>query len=151
MTFHRRHLALAGAGMLCALAVGLSTEAMAQSQDEAVVAQGVETYRKAMLTADRSLFEAICADQLSYGHSSGRVQNKAEFIADATNRKSTWKFITLSDQTIKIVGNNAIVRNIFTGDTESEGKITAIKIGILMVWQRQKGHWKLLARQAYKI
>ena len=33
----------------------------------------------------------------------------------------------------------------------SEGKTNLIKIGILMVWQKQDGRWKLLARQAYTI
>jgi hypothetical protein len=104
-----------------------------------------------MLTADRKLLEEICAEQLSYGHSNGKLQTKAEFIAGATDRKSTWKYITFSDQTIKVVGTSAIARNIFTGDVESEGKITPIKIGIVMVWQKQARHWKMLVRQAYKI
>jgi len=38
-----------------------------------------------------------------------------------------------------------------TGETESEGKTNAIKFGVLMVWQRQDGRRKLLARQAYKL
>jgi len=38
-----------------------------------------------------------------------------------------------------------------TGETESEGKTNAIKFGVLMVWQRQDGRWKLLARQAYRL
>ena len=53
---------------------------VAQSGDEAAVAQAVEAFRNAMLKADRSQFEALTADQLSYGHSSGRIENKAEFI-----------------------------------------------------------------------
>ena len=125
--------------------------AAAQSGDEAAVAQAVEAYRKAMLAADRSQFEAISADQLSYGHSSGRVETKSQFIDGATSGRSVWNFINLTDQTIQIVGNDAIVRNLFTGENTSQGKTNAIKIGILMVWQKQDGRWKLLARQAYKI
>ena len=64
---------------------------------------------------------------------------------------SVWKFITLSDQTTQIVGNSAIARHILTGENESEGKTNAIKIGVLMVWQKQDGRWKLLARQAFRI
>jgi len=57
--------------------------------------------------------------------------------------------MTLTDQSNHIVGNTAIVRHIVTGETESEGKTNAIKIGVLMVWQKQDGRWKLLARRAY--
>ena len=123
----------------------------AQSSDEAAVAQAVEAFRKAALAKDRNQFETLCADQMSYGHSSGRIETKTQFIDDATGPRSVWKFIDLSNQNIQIVGNNAIVRHMFTGENVSEGKTSAIKIGILMVWQKQDGRWKLLARQAYKI
>lgn len=123
----------------------------AQPGDEAAIAQAVEAFRMAMLGGDRSQFETLCADQLSYGHSAGRLETKAQFIDGATSRKTTWKFITLTDQTSRIVGPNAIVRHILTGETESDGKTNAIKIGVLMVWQNQDGRWKLLARQAYRI
>jgi len=138
--------------VLLALTILLGAQpAVAQSGDEAAVAQAVETFRKAMLANDRGQFEALCADQMSYGHSGGRIETKKQFIDDATSGKSVWKFLNLSDQSIQIVGNNAIVRNILTGDLESEGKITPIKIGILWVWQKQDGLWKLLARQAYRL
>jgi hypothetical protein len=89
----RRHLVLAGAGALCELAMGLGSELAPQSGDEAAMAQAVEVFRNAMLTADRSQFEAVTADQLSDGHSAGRVENKTQFIDAATSRQSRWKFI----------------------------------------------------------
>ena len=124
---------------------------MAQSGDDAAVAQAVEAFRKAQLAKDRNQFETLCADQMTYGHSSGRIETKKQFIDDATGPRSVWKFIELSKQTIQIVGNNAVVRHIFKGENVSEGKTNAINIGILMVWQKQDGRWKLLARQAYKL
>jgi ketosteroid isomerase-like protein len=138
--------------VILALALVINVQPIpAQSGDEAAVAQAVESFRKAQLAKDRSQFETLCADQMSYGHSSGRIETKTQFIDDATGPKSVWNFINLSNQTIQIVGNNAIVRNLFTGENVSEGKTNEIKIGILMVWQKQDGRWKLLARQAYKV
>jgi ketosteroid isomerase-like protein len=145
-----RRLATSTVVMALALLTGVHS-APAQSSDEAAIAQAVEAFRKAMLGADRSQFEALCADQLSYGHSAGRLETKAQFIDGSTSGRTTWKFITLTDQTNQIVGPNAIARHILTGETVSEGKTNAIKIGILMVWQKQDGRWKLLARQAYRI
>ena len=31
------------------------------------------------------------------------------------------------------------------------GKVTDTKIGVVQVWQKQGGQWKLLARQGYKL
>jgi ketosteroid isomerase-like protein len=125
--------------------------AAAPSGDEAAVAQAVEAFRNAMLKADRSQFETLCAEQLSYGHSAGRVENKAQFIDAATSGRSTWKFITLTDQTTQIVGNTAIVRHTLTGETERDGKTNPVKIGVLMVWHKPDGNWQLLARQAVRL
>jgi ketosteroid isomerase-like protein len=151
MEITRRYLVLAGAGALCMTALNLSSAVAAQASDEATVAQAVEAFRNAMLKADRSQFEALCADQLSYGHSGGRIETKSQFIDGATSGRSTWKFITLTDQSQQISGNTAIARHILTGETERDGKANPVKIGVMMVWHKPNGNWKLLARQAYKL
>jgi ketosteroid isomerase-like protein len=137
--------------VVMALALLTGAPAAAQSSDEAAVAQAVEAFRNAMLKADRSQFEALTADQLSYGHSAGRVENKSQFVDAATSGRSTWKFITLTDQTIQIVDDTAIVRHTLTGETERDGKTNPVKIGVLMVWHKPDGAWKLLARQAVRL
>ncbi len=138
--------------IVMAIAVlGVASVVLAQSSDEAAVAQAVEAFRNATLKADRAQFTALTADQLSYGHSAGRVENKAQFIDAATSGQSTWKFITIMDQTIKIIDNDAIVRHTLTGETERDGKANPVKIGVLMVWHKQDGNWKLLARQAVRL
>jgi hypothetical protein len=149
MVFDRRSLALGGAGALCVALLGQVPQAMAQAGDEAAVKQAVEAFRKAMLGNDRAQLEALSADALSYGHSGGKVQNKSEFIAGAL--ASHWKSISVSDETTHIVGSNAISRFTFTGENESEGKVNAVKLGVLMVWLKQDGHWRLLARQAVNV
>ncbi len=124
----------------------------AQAGDEAAVAQAVEAFRKAVISKDRSQFDALLADQLIYGHSDGRTETKAEYIADATSKRAVWKSIDLTDQTIRVTGDTAIVRHKYAGESEREGgKIQQTKIGVVMVWQKQGGNWKLLARQAYRI
>ena len=131
--------------------LGAASMVMAQSSDEAAVAQAVEAFRNATLKADRAQFTALTANELSYGHSAGRVENKTQFIDAATSGQSTWKFITITDQTIKIVDNDAIIRHTLTGETERDGKTNPVKIGVLMVWHKQDGNWKLLARQAVRL
>jgi hypothetical protein len=40
--------------------------------------------------------------------------------------------------------------NIFSGKLISDGKPVELKIGNIMVWQKVKRKWKLLARQGIK-
>jgi hypothetical protein len=150
MSITRRHLAVAGALALGGLGLLRSSSVVAASADEAAVAQAVEALRKATFGQDKAQLEALCAEQLSYGHSGGRVENKAQFINGVMTRKSIVKSITLSDHTIAIVGNDAIARHTWTSESETDGKPTSTKIGVLQVWQKQGGNWQLLARQAFR-
>lgn len=148
MRISRRHVTAA----LAALAAdGLALPAAAQAGEEAAVARAVDALTRAMVAADKAQLEALTAPQLSYGHSSGRIENQREFVDNILSRNSVFKFINLSDQTIAVVGNDAIVRHIFTAETESQGRVTPVRIGVLQVWQKQGGDWKLLARQAYRL
>lgn len=151
MTFSRRHLAVASASLLGSAAFGITSAFAAAPSGDAAVAAAVEAFRKAMLANDRKQLDALCVDQLTYGHSSGRVQTKKEFIDEATSGKTMWKSITLTDQTIQLAGGNAMARFVFNGENVSDGKTNTLKFGVLMVWVKQRGKWRLLARQGYKI
>lgn len=125
------------------------TNALAQTPETAAVEQACETLRKLMITPDRSTLERIFADQLSYGHSDGRVQTKAEFIDALVNGKSVFKSISMSAQTISLAGDIAIVRHRFEADAISNDVPAQPRIRILQVWQKQGGAWRLLVRQAH--
>jgi hypothetical protein len=64
--------------------------------------------------------------------------------------RSTWKVITLTDQTIHIVGDHAILWHTLTGETARDGTTNPVMIGMLMVWHKPNGDWKRLARQAVR-
>jgi ketosteroid isomerase-like protein len=145
MRVTRRHLA---AGAL-ALAV-LPTIARAESADEAAVRKAIDDLSKAMLAADKAKLEALVADQLSYGHSAGRLETKKEFVDVIAGKKTTYKSITLNDPTVSVVGNNAIARHTFVVETETDGKPSQAKVGVMQVWVKDGGTWKLLARQAFR-
>ncbi|MBV8095972.1 MAG: nuclear transport factor 2 family protein [Acetobacteraceae bacterium] len=151
MQVSRRDLAAAGA-----LALGVSsllhrTAARAEPADEAAVSQGVEALRKALLDKDKTRLEQLTADQLSYGHSDGRVQTKAEFIDGVMTGKAVVKSLTFPDLKVGLAGNAAIARHIYASESETDGKPNSVRIGVLAVWQKQDGSWKLLARQGYKL
>lgn len=125
--------------------------ATAQSGEEAAVAAAVENLRKAMFARDVKGFEALISENVSYGHSAGRIENKQEFIKAALANKSVMKSLAFTDQTIKITGNNAVVRNTYNAESELDGKPSTTKIGVLLVWTKEGSNWRLYARQAYRL
>lgn len=133
--------------MVCAVA----TASYAQTKEETQVANAVENMRKAMISGNKADLENVASDNLSYGHSSGKLQNKAEFVDAIVNKASVFVTIALTEQTIKVTGNTAIVRHILDAQTNDGGKPGNTKLGILLVFIKEHGEWKLLARQAYKL
>jgi hypothetical protein len=151
MEISRRRLAAAGALALGMSSLLRSDPSRAESTEDASVGQAVEALRKALLTADKGELEKLAADQLSYGHSSGKVQTKAEFVDGVMTRKATVKSLSFPELNIAVVGDAAVVRHLYVSDSETDVKPNSVKIGALQVWQKQGGNWKLLARQGFTL
>jgi hypothetical protein len=118
----------------------------------AAVAKNVEALRVAMVAGDEKQLNALTDDHLTYGHSHGMLQNKTEFVKFLVGPKAPGKFnsIKISNQTVTVVNSRtAWVRHTFDGENEDpSGKISKAHIILLQVWLKEKGDWKLVARQA---
>ena len=149
MKIDRRHLTLP------ALAIGLlaALPANAASADEATVKKNLQAFRDAQFTKDAKALTALCAPELSYSHSDGRVEDREVFVTNATAMKTKMLSLEYKDPTIRIVGTAAIVRFHWVAESETvaDGKKSATNLHILMIWQKQAGAWKLLARGSTKL
>jgi Domain of unknown function (DUF4440) len=123
----------------------------AQLADETKVAEAVSALKKAMIDADKMVLEKILHEDLSYGHSSGTIETKAMLIESLVSNNSDFKTMDLTDQTVKIVGKNAIVRHKLFAETANKGVASTAKLYVLLIFTKVKGNWVLLARQAAKI
>ena len=134
------------------LLVIVSITAFSQSKQEKELTDAIEIFKKGVVDADKNLLGSITAEELVYGHSSGKVQNKAEFVAEiVSGQPLDYTSVEITEQTITFSGDVAVVRHIYSAETMSNGTPGKLKIGNMMIWQKQKGKWKLLARQAYKL
>jgi ketosteroid isomerase-like protein len=148
MNLDRRQLALP------VLAMGLLGVVPAfAGADEDAVAKDVEAFRAAQFAADAKALDGLCATELSYSHSDARIEDKATFIANATNGKSKWLSLAYQDVSLRVIGPAAIVRFHWVGESESaaDGKKSATNLHVLMNWQKQGADWKLLSRASTKL
>jgi hypothetical protein len=154
MNINRRELALPALA-IGSLGLGLLgvVPAFAASADEEAVARNVEAFRLAQIKADPEALAGLCAAELSYSHSDGHIEDKATFIANATNGKSKFLSLEYKDPSIRVVGPAAIVRFHWVGEQEAtaDGKKSSTNLHILMNWQKQGADWKLLSRASTKL
>lgn len=129
-----------------------SSFSFAMGQSKSVIEERVETLRKLMVDPDEKALTEVLSDNLSYGHSSGKVEDKSSLIRSLVAGESDFVSIDLKDQSIDITGDVAIVRHQLIGSTKDKGKEPgSVKIGVLLVWVKTGGSWTLLARQAFKL
>lgn len=121
------------------------------SQTSSAVEETVNTIYMAMVDKDETTLKNLTADKLTYGHSSGTLEDKTQFIDAVINGSFDYISITPEEQKIIMSGDVALVRHIFVTNALNDGKPTDVRIGNLMTFQKQNGKWKLLGRQAYKL
>jgi len=129
----------------------LVTSSFSQSADERAVESALEKFKYAMINPDSQVLSSLASDALEYVHSSGTVRNKKEFVDEFMKRWTNFTAVTIKDQTIKITGDNAIVRHRLLADANNPGYPAKVDILVLMVWRKEQGVWKMLARQAASI
>lgn len=136
--------------LVCSIMLAQGATA-APADDAQAVAAAVEKLRVAMShPADGPTLGQLTMDELSYGHSNGKVQDKTEFVGALVSGASNLTDITVSDQSIQVVQDMAVVRHTFAAVTNDGGKTGKVTLKILMVWNKHDGQWRLLARQAVR-
>lgn len=146
----RRHLATVATAT--AVATALAPTLALANDDEAAITANIEAFRKAMLAQDKAVLEGLITGTLVYGHSDGRLENTAEFIAAVMARKAKMTKLEYSDIKVNVAGNNATARHVWESTSELDGKTTNVKIQVTQVWQKQAdGKWKIAARLSSRL
>ncbi|MEJ7645577.1 MAG: nuclear transport factor 2 family protein [Chryseolinea sp.] len=136
---------------LLLISILFQNTAMAQTSEEKELTSILETMRKAMVDADKAALEKIASENLSYGHSSGLVEDKPTFVHAIVSGKFGFTRLSFTDVTVKVMDKTAIVRHKMTGDANNDGKPGPVNIGVMLVFQKESGGWKLVGRQAFKL
>lgn len=128
----------------------LSHFAVAQSQEE--VLSAAEKFRLAMLAEDHETLRTLTSKDLNYGHSSGLVENQEEFLKVFESKSQDYQVWDVRDLSVSFHGKNmAMIRYKVKVEIVTNEVPNKLDLGLLMVWVKEKGDWKLLARQAFRI
>jgi len=105
-----------------------------------------------MINPDSLGLDKLLLNNLSYGHSSGKVQTKQEFMHSLLSGESDFlDDIILGDPKTIVQGNTALVRHKLMAQTNDKGVKGSVNLYILLIWSKEKSGWKLIGRQAVKV
>ena len=129
-----------------------SAEVDSNKDEEALVLLAVSELNQAMVNRDRATLELRTLEELSYGHSGGKIEDKQAFINGIIYGDFDFVSTATENQTVFFSGKNtAVVRHIFVIEAINKGEKVNLRIGNMMVFKKQQNQWRLLARQAYKL
>ena len=116
------------------------------SDDDARSVLAAEDLRyQAMIDADLPELDRLLAEQVSYAHSSGARDTKAEYLQKVrTGYYDYWR-IDHPVERVEVVGDTALVVGRMTADLGVDGTPKTIDNLALAVWVRIAGDWRLLA------
>jgi hypothetical protein len=99
----------------------------------------------------RERLDAIFSDELSYGHSSGKLDTKASYIESLVSRKTVYDSIEYTTRNFLpaapgiVLMTGRVLIHSRNGDQKVENDLN-----FLAVWREENGHWRFLAWQSCK-
>ena len=109
-----------------------------------VLAAEERRYR-AMIEADLDALGRLLADEVSYAHSSGVRDTKAEYLGKVRSGYYVYRRAEHPVERVEVVGDTAVVVGRMTADVDVDGTPKTIDNLALAVWVRREGDWQLLA------
>ncbi|WP_029285407.1 nuclear transport factor 2 family protein [Pedobacter sp. R20-19] len=123
-----------------------------QTNAEKEVNEAVSKLLRLMVNPDSVKLDQLLLNNLSYGHSSGKIQSKQEFMHSLLSGESDFlDDIIIGDPKTIVQGNTALVRHKLMAQTNDKGVKGSVNLYILLIWSKEKSGWKLLGRQAVKV
>ncbi len=113
--------------------------------------EAVTKLDKALIAKDTVILKQLLNNAVSYGHSNGWVETKAEVIKDLVTQKLTYYKIDTKDVKWTVVNNVATLRNTSAINYELDGKPGELNLHVLQVWLKTNKGWQLLGRQSAKL
>ena len=121
-------------------------------KDEKAVMATLEAMAQASVKKDLAALEKIYSADITYSHSSAKLQNKAEVLKDAAG-PGVVESMKFRDANVRVYGNVALVRCITELRNGTPGKMHDNHLNILWVLAKGPGPngWQVVARQTTRL
>lgn len=125
----------------------------AQNKEEIKVLANTRLLHQTVFgTKDSLVLEKLFSSVVSYGHSSGKVENRQEAIRGIVRNRTIYQDLQIEGIQVQIEGTTAVTRHVMTAtELTPDNQQRILKLMVVLVWTKQKKEWKLMARQAVKV
>lgn len=125
-------------------------QAAAPKAEQEVLA-AMQSWKQGMLKRDAATLDKIFHADLTYSHSNGRTETKAEAIEAASKGAAVAESIEILEQNVRTYGNTALVKAKIDIKNVTNGQATLLHLSVLHVWLKTPKGWQLVARQSTRL
>ena len=118
---------------------------MAAENVVAAVLAAEDRRYEALLGPDLPALERLFHERLSYAHSSGVRDTKAEYLAKIASGYYDYQRSEHPVERVELLGDTAVVVGRMNADLRVEGTPKQLDVLALAVWTREAGEWQLVA------
>ena len=129
----------------------MTTMATGTTAVEADVLRADDRRFEAMRRGDWAALDAALADELTYVHSTARLESKAEHIANLRAGKPHYRGIAPRDRRARAHGNVGIVNGVSEMHVENAGKEQRFTVRYLAVYAKAGESWRMIAWQSTRV
>ena len=106
---------------------------------------------KAMTDGDVATLKAILADDLSYFHSSAKVDTKKSLIEGMESGVTSFDPIEPADVEARVYGSSGVVTGTAQFKVSTRGQKLEFGVRFTDVWVQMDGDWRMVAWQSTKL
>ena len=124
---------------------------MADSDDERDIMQCDDRRFKAMVRGDLTALRMVLSDQLTYTHSSGRHETKAQFLASLTMGQLSYKSIIPEARAVRVYSGVGLVTGAARMEITARGQDAHFRVRYLAVYVKAQDRWQMVAWQSTRV
>jgi ketosteroid isomerase-like protein len=118
---------------------------------EAEVLRADDRRFTAMQKGDWTGLDAALADDLTYVHSSARLESKAEHVGNLKAGKPHYRGIAPRERHVRVHGDVGVVNGVSEMHVENAGKEQRFTVRYLAVYTKAGGPWRMIAWQSTRV
>ena len=137
------------------LSLLLATSAPARAASKAAPADVVKAAELQRFEAgqkvDLDRLGKLLGDDLTYTHSTGALQTKAQLLDDLKTGKLQFKKIEPGELQVRVFGATAVINGTAKFSVVQNGEAKDVNLRFTDVWVNRAGRWQLVAWQSTKL
>ena len=118
---------------------------------EADVLRADDNRFEAMRKEDWAALDAALADDLTYVHSTARLESKAEHVQNLRAGRPHYRGIAPRERRARVLGDVGIVNGVSAMHVERDGKEQRFTVRYLAVYAKTAGTWRMIAWQSTRV